>query len=111
MVYFIELWSPTPAWLALSTEERANYMAQIGPHVQNLIDQGVQILTWSPNDAKTDKRIDFDYFAIWAFPNQAIADGFQQLVTGAGWYNYFEQVNAMGQAASADSVIGQLIQL
>ena len=49
--------------------------------------------------------------AIWTFPNQEAADGFQQLVEGAGWYNYFEQVNIMGEENSAQKIIGQLIQL
>ncbi|MEL6717341.1 MAG: DUF6616 family protein [Bacteroidota bacterium] len=111
MIYFIELWNAKPAWLALSAEERGNYMAQIGPHIQGLIDKGTKILTWSKNDEATDKRSNYDYFAIWSFPDQETANGFQQLVEGAGWYNYFEQVNAMGEADSVESIIGALVQL
>jgi hypothetical protein len=111
MIYFIEIWNAKPAWHALSAEDRANYMAQIGPHIQGLIEQGVKILTWSNNDANTSERANFDYFAIWTFPNQELADGFQQLVAGAGWYNYFEQSNLMGKEDSVQNVIGQLVQL
>lgn len=111
MIYFVELWNATPAWKALSAEERANYMGQIGPHIQGLLDQGVQILTWSKNNEATSKRAGYEYFAVWSFPNQETADGFQQLVENAGWYNYFEQVNTMGKADSVDSIIGTLIQL
>ena len=111
MIYFIEIWSAKPAWHALSTEERGNYMAQVGSHIQGLLDQGVKVLTWSNNDAATTYRASYDYFAIWTFPNQEMAEGFQKLVEGAGWYNYFEQSNLMGKEASAQEVIGQLIQL
>lgn len=111
MMYFIELWNAKPAWLALSQAERGDYMNQVGTHIQGLLDQGVKVLTWSNNESNTTHKADFDYFAIWSFPDQASADGFQQLVEGAGWYNYFEQVNLMGQEATAEQIIGQLIQL
>ncbi|MEL6592227.1 MAG: DUF6616 family protein [Bacteroidota bacterium] len=111
MIYFIEIWNATPAWHALSTEERADYMGQVGSHIQNLLDQGVKVLTWSNNDSATSHKAAYDYFAIWSFPTQELADGFQQLVEGAGWYNYFEQVNLMGKEDTAQGVIGQLIQL
>ena len=111
MIYFIEIWNAKPAWTALSAEERANYMGQIGPHIQGLMEKGVKILTWSNNDSATSQRANYDYFAIWSFPDQETANGFQELVEAAGWYNYFEQVNLMGKEAIAEEVIGQLIQL
>jgi len=111
MIYIIETWSVKPAWLALSTEERGNYMNQVGAAIQDLVAKGVKVLTWSNNDASTAKRSNNDYFAIWTFPDQATADGFLQVVEGAGWYNYFEQKNLMGKEATAQEVIGQLVQL
>jgi len=111
MIYFVEFWNATPAWLALSTEERGEYMGQVGSHIQGLLEKGVKMLTWSKNDDATSNRAAYDYFAIWSFPNQEMADGFQQLVAGAGWYNYFEQVNAMGAEDSAEKIIGDLVQL
>jgi len=109
MIYFIELWNVKPAWRELSAEERGNYMNQIGPHIEDLMKKGTKILTWSNNDSATSKRAGFDLFAVWAFPDQETANAFQNLVEGAGWYNYFEQVNLMGKEDSVDNVIGQLI--
>ncbi|MEM9823206.1 MAG: DUF6616 family protein [Bacteroidota bacterium] len=111
MIYFVEIWNAKPALLALSVEERGAYMANIGPHIQDLLAKGVEVLTWSDNATVTTKRAAYDYFAIWKFPDQATADGFQQLVDNVGWYNYFEQTNLMGEAASAQEIIGQLINL
>ncbi|MEM9918892.1 MAG: DUF6616 family protein [Bacteroidota bacterium] len=111
MIYFVELWRAKPSWEALSTDERTAYMGQVGSAIQGLIEQGVKILTWSKNDEKTDRKIAYDYMAIWTFPNQELADGFQKLVEGAGWYNYFEQVNFMGAEDSVENTIGQLIQI
>ena len=111
MIYFIEIWNAKPAWKALSIEERGAYMNQVGGHIQGLLEKGVKVLTWSNNDSGTSHRADFDYFAIWTFPDQEKAHSFQALVEGAGWYNYFEQSNLMGKEASVEEVIGQLVQL
>ncbi|MEM7036649.1 MAG: DUF6616 family protein [Bacteroidota bacterium] len=111
MVYFIEIWNAKPAWHALSTQERGEYMTNVGAAIQGLLEKGVKVLTWSNNDPATSYRADFDYFAIWTFPDQDSADAFQGLVEGAGWYNYFEQSNLMGKEATAEDIIGQLVQL
>jgi len=111
MVYFIELWNAKPEWLALSTEDRAEYMQNVGKAIQGLTEKGTHVLTWSENDQNTDRRCFYDFFAIWTFPNQDLANEFQQLVEGAGWYNYFEQVNAKGQENSAQGLIQKLVQL
>lgn len=110
MIYFIELWNTKPAWKALSTNERVEYMGKVGAAIQGLLDQGVKVLTWSKNDEATTKKAGYEYFAIWSLPNQESANQFQQLVAGAGWYNYFEQVNAMGKQDTAEAIINQLIQ-
>lgn len=111
MIYFIETWNAKQAWLDLSTEERGAYMEQVGGAINDLVAKGVKILTWSVNDSQTSKRADYDYFAIWTFPDQSTADSFMQTVEGAGWYNYFEQQNLMGKEASAKDIIGQLVQI
>ena len=111
MIYIVEIWNTKPAWLELSLEERGNYMTLVGNANKQLMEQGVKILTWSLNDAVTAQRCDYDYFAIWAFPDQTVADSFLKTVEGAGWYNYFEQVNLMGAESNAEQVIGQLVQL
>jgi hypothetical protein len=37
MVYFIEFWKAKDAWLKLPTQERINYVSQIGPAIEDLI--------------------------------------------------------------------------
>ncbi|RYD90134.1 MAG: hypothetical protein EOP50_16460 [Sphingobacteriales bacterium] len=111
MITYIELWKAKQAWLDLSKEERGNYMGALGPAIQQLLENDVQILSWGRNEAGTFSRADYDYFAVWTFPNSEAAQGFEKIVEGAGWYNYFEQVNVMGKAGSPQDVIGQLIDL
>lgn len=110
MITYIELWKAKPTWINLPKEERANYMNALGPAIQQLMSQGVQIVSWGVNEASTFSRVGFDYFAVWTFPNPEAAQQFEKLVEGAGWYNYFDQVNAMGTAGGPQEVIGRMIE-
>jgi hypothetical protein len=111
MKYYIEGWNAKQAWIDLGAEERGAYMAQLAPAIQQLIEQGVEIISWGANDADTDKRMGFDFFAIWKFPSDDIAKTFETMVAGAGWHNYFEQQNMKGNPATPQEVIGALISM
>jgi len=69
---------------------------------------GVEELTWSINDEKTDRRANFNYFAIWKFPDMELSQVFQEAVENAGWYEYFEQSNIQGSTNSVEKVIDVL---
>lgn len=111
MITYIELWKAKQSWLDLSKEERGNYMTALGPAIQQLVESGVQIVSWGTNDASTFSKADYDYFAVWTFPHTEAAQNFEKLVEGAGWYQYFDQVNLMGQAGGLQDVIGKMIEL
>lgn len=111
MITYLELWKAKDEWLNLSKEERGNYMNALGPAIQQLMENGVQIVSWGENDKATFSKADYDYFAVWTFPNAEAAKSFEQMVQGAGWYNYFEQVNIMGTAGSPQDVIGKMVDL
>jgi hypothetical protein len=111
MITYIELWKAKQAWMDLSKEERGNYMNALGPAIQQLVENGVQIVSWGANDNSTFSKADYDYFAVWTFPNTEAAKSFEKLVEGAGWYNYFDQVNLMGTAGGPQEVIGKMIAL
>lgn len=111
MKYYIEAWSAKQAWLDLSVEERAAYMGQVGPAIQQFLDQGVEIITWSDNDGDTYERLEYDFFAVWKFPTDELAKSFEELVTAAGWYNYFGQVNLKGSPGNPTDIIGKMINL
>ena len=111
MITYIELWKATAAWTALGTEERGAYMTALGPAIQGLMEKGVQVVSWGANEATTAHKADYDFFAVWTFPNEETAKDFENMVEGAGWYTYFEQVNLMGKAQGPQEIIGQLIGL
>ncbi|CAN5270336.1 hypothetical protein BH11BAC5_BH11BAC5_28380 [soil metagenome] len=109
MITYIELWKSKPTWQNMSAEERGNYITALGPAIQQLMDAGVQIVSWGKNESSTFSKVDYDYFAVWTFPNIEMAQQFEKMVEGAGWYNYFDQVNAMGNATSPQEIMGDMI--
>ncbi|QMU28851.1 DUF6616 family protein [Adhaeribacter radiodurans] len=111
MITYIELWKATPAWQNISQEERSNYINQLGPFIQNLLENGVQIISWGVNDQNTYQRIDYDFFAVWSFPDANSAQEFEEGVVGAGWYTYFEQINARGLTQTPPDVLSKMIAL
>jgi len=111
MKVYIELWKATDAWHALSTEERGNYMTQLGPAIAEMAAKGMEIVNWGANDPDTDNRADYDFWSVMKFPNSEQVKSFEQTVTAAGWYNYFSQINVCGDGTSPENVIGKLIAL
>lgn len=109
MITYIELWKSKQTWKDLSADEKGNYLAALGPAIQQLMEAGVQIVSWGKNEAGTFNRAAYDYFAVWTFPNAETATQFEQMVDGAGWYNYFDQVNAMGPISTPQDVMGDMI--
>ncbi len=109
MITYIELWTAKQAWRNLPQDDKNNYMTSLGPAIQQLLDNGVQIVCWGSNETFTFNRVDYDYFAVWMFPDTEAAQSFEKMVSEAGWYNYFDQVNAMGTATSPQEVIGKML--
>lgn len=109
--FYIEAWTPKQTWLDLSTEKRIAYMDQLGPAIQQLTELGAEIISWGMNDPSTHSRLGFDFFAIWKFPNEQIARTFEDIVTGSGWYGYFDQVNLQGSPEGPNDIIGKLINM
>ncbi|WP_321372265.1 DUF6616 family protein [uncultured Draconibacterium sp.] len=111
MECFIELWSVRQAWKQLSREERKAYLEQIEPHLQSLLEKGVEIVGWGVNDEATTHRANFDFYAVWKFPTLDMKKEFEAVVMEANWYNYFHQENVSGELTIPDEIIGKLIAL
>ena len=108
-IHFIEMWTATDAWKNLSQKERGEYMVGLADPIQGLMEQGVEIISWGVNEGDTDQRADYDFYAVWSFPNAAIKQAFEKAVEGSGWYKYFEQKNLAGKNIGVEAVMGTLI--
>lgn len=111
MQCFIELWKAKDAWLALSKEARTEFVGQIGPAVQTLVDNRMEIVNWGVNDNASPYRGEYDFWSVMKFPDKAAVENFENIVEAAGWYTYFDQINISGNGTMPDEVIGRLIEL
>jgi hypothetical protein len=111
MKIFIELWKAKDTWKQLPVSERQAYVAQIGPVMEDLMKKGVVIEAWGINEDETPFAADFDFFAVTKLPNQELLDQFETIVEGAGWYNYFDQINVSGSPMTPEEVIGKMLAL
>jgi hypothetical protein len=111
MYTYIEIWKAKQSWVDLSKEERGNYMTALGPAIQQLMDSGVQIVSWGINEPGTFLRADYEFFGVWTFPSEESAAQFEKMVEGAGWYDYFDQVNLMGKTSGPHEIIGKMIEM
>lgn len=96
MKYYIETFTPKPTWLALSQEDKSEYMNRIALSTQPLIDQGGEPVIMSEIDSDTVERLNHQFFVIWKFPTDELAKDFEALGLNEGWYDYFDQFNIKG---------------
>ena len=111
MKCFIETWKARDAWMNLSKEERGNYLSQMGPGIQTMVEKGAEMVNWGVNENSTTHRANYDFFAVWRLPSQEMVEKFEEMVDKAGWYDYFEQVNISGEATTPEEVVGKLLEL
>lgn len=111
MTLFIELCNAKPEWLQLSTKERENYLDSVGEVMKQLERNGTQIISWGVNSPDVPNRLDYDYFAVFLFPTAKAAQDYETLFSKFGWYNYFSQVNVLGESEKFEEVLNQLINL
>ncbi len=111
MHLYVELWKAKSIWLALSDEARQRYIEGIGPKIEGLLKDGVDIVGFSLVDDDTPHRADYRYLAVWKMPSRALVEQFEASFEKGGFHDYFEQVNACGELVSPVAVFGHMIGL
>lgn len=110
MKLFLEMWKPKQQWLEMSREERAEYIEGIGPSIEGLLEAGVELVGIGLNDEDTDQRADYGFWAVWRMPEELVPE-FEKTVREDGFYDYFEQINARGEARPPEEVFERLVGL
>ena len=109
MHLYVELWNAKPKWLELSAEERSEYLAQVGPAIEEMVSQGVEIVGFGINDEETPHSSGYRYLAAWRMPTIQHVETLEKAVEDAGWHDYFEQVNSRGILISPQQSIEDML--
>ena len=105
MYLYLELWKAKDEWRALTEVERETFVGGLAPSISKLTEQGVELIGFSFNDEDVIHRADFTYMAAWRMPSKDLALQMEHLVNDAGFYHYFEQINARGEVSPPETVL------
>jgi hypothetical protein len=105
MYLYVELWKARPAWLALSQDERKDWLDKTLAGLQEQLSSGVEPVGLASNDEDTPYSSGYSLFAVWKMSNKEMAQQFENFVEAAGWHKYFEQVNARGETLEMEPFV------
>ncbi len=104
----IELWNAKDQWRALSDDARQDYLEKMGAMMPALAEAGIEVVGWGFVDRQADRSAPYDFFAVWQAEDAKALSGLLEMVSGGGWYDYFEQHNVLGELTTPDVVLGHL---
>ena len=94
-----------PAGAALGT-----HIDSIMPAIAELQDMGVVLRFNALVDPETDRHAGYNYIGVLAMPDQETARTFEEAVEAAGFYDYFDQVNARDVVVPPEAVFRAMIE-
>ncbi|MDP8251096.1 DUF6616 family protein [Pseudochrobactrum saccharolyticum] len=106
--YLAELYSPKAAWLALSPEQRQDFFASIGAGMSNMSEFGIEPLAFGQTDSSQLHPAQQQFFAIWKFSDKAAVTALLEAIAATGWHDYFDTINAAGEATDMNTHLAQL---
>lgn len=108
---YVELWNAKQAWLDLNTAERQAFFTKVGGEIKKLTEAGIEVLGFAVNDEETPYRSEHRYIAVWKMPSKEHVEMLENSVSQAGWYDYFEQVNARGELIPPPVALEDMVKL
>lgn len=107
-----EIWKAKPDWYALTSEERRKFFEEkIHPVLGKTIQEGAEIVGTAVNNNTGPERMDYQFMAVWRFPDKESSDQLEKAAKEAGFLKYFDQVNFSGNIISPPALDEQMIKL
>jgi hypothetical protein len=110
MYTVIEQWTPRSEFLDASPEEREALFGAVGAELPRLEAAGVTCLGWSATEPVPNGTA-HGWVAVWQMTDSAAVTQFFEAVEAAGWYEYFDQDNTLGELVPVPQVLEQLMRL
>ncbi|MBT9247106.1 hypothetical protein KM031_13670 [Gemmobacter fulvus] len=105
--YLTELYSPKPAWLALSLAERQSYFASIAEGMGALSALGVEPIAFGETEPSIHPAPQ-QFFSVWRLPDAEAQAALLSGIAATGWHDYFDTVNAAGKGVDFPAHLTQL---
>lgn len=106
--YLAELYTPKPAWRALSAARKQELFERIGGGMPALLGLGVEPLAFCAADGGKPHAGTERFFALWRCPDEAALDALIAGVARTGWHDYFETRNLAGEGEGISAHLARL---
>lgn len=107
-----EIWKAKPSWYKLSAEERTEFFNNnINPVLMGTLENGAKILGTAVNNNTGTEKMDYQFMAVWTFPDKESSDQLEKAAKDAGFLKYFDQVNFSGNIIPPPALNEQMISL
>lgn len=112
MFLFVKLWNPKQAWYALSDPERQAFIAKGQEAMVAMSEKGLETLGWMElRNEDNHKKSGYQYCSVYRVKDRYVAIQFHNVMEEFGWYDYFDQVNAIGKIEGPGAVLGRIMAL
>ncbi len=109
MYLYVELWKPRQAWLEMAREQREEYLSQMRPNIEKMVDSGVKLIGFALLDEDIPNDSQYRYMAVWKMPSRGHVHMLEKAVRAEGWGNFFDIGNARGQLISIDKAVAEMV--
>jgi len=110
-ICFVEAWRPKKAWTSLSVDDRKAYVDRLMGYVQSILDETIEVVTWSLSDLEVKLSSDMTHFAVYRIASNESFEALKGAITESGWYEYFDQVEYAGHLNGPPNILQQLIDI
>jgi hypothetical protein len=103
----LEIWRPRPAWYALSNQKKKDFVARSGEVLGAVMEKGAKITgVFKCRAASSDG---WDMMGYWEMPSFDLVGELADRLDKMGWNRYFEQINFVGTATTAEDYLKSLV--
>ena len=92
----IELYTATPAWTALPSEQRTAFFARIGARMQQFDPARITPLAMGRIATGVSHGSNEQFYAVWHCASREETDALVAGIAATGWHDYFATTNAVG---------------
>ena len=109
MYLFLELWSAKESWLSLSETEKSGFFQKIRDGMTDILEPACKAIGIAFNDTDTDKRLDYEYLALWQMPDRETAERFEERLRELDWFEHFHQQHMRGEDISVEECFAHMM--
>ncbi|WP_439449382.1 DUF6616 family protein [Stenotrophomonas sp. ATs4] len=107
----IELYTATPTWTALSSEQRTAFFARIGAGMQQFDPARITPLAMGRIATGVPHGSNEQFYAVWHCSSREETDALVAGIAATGWHEYFTTTHAIGAVDGMDQHLADLAAL